>query len=77
MVIKNLLKATEEGLGHGETPIFPVQVFKVKEGVNYNEGDPNYDLFKYSMKVSSRRLFPKYVGAFANKDFVIENLVNL
>ena len=61
MVIRNLLLATESGLGDGETPIFPVQIFKVKEGVNYNEGDPNYDLFKLSMKVSAKRLFPNYV----------------
>lgn len=60
MVIENVLKATMEGLGNGETPIFPIQIFKVKEGVNYNEGDPNYDLFKYSMKVSAKRLFPNY-----------------
>ena len=46
MVIRNLLLATDRGLGDGETPIFPVQIFKVKEGVNYNEGDPNYDLFQ-------------------------------
>lgn len=61
MVIRQLLLATLEGLGDGETPIFPIQIFKVKEGVNYNEGDPNYDLFKLSMKVSAKRLFPNYV----------------
>lgn len=61
MVIHQLLLATDEGLGNGETPIFPIQIFKVKEGVNYNEGDPNYDLFKLSMKVSAKRLFPNYV----------------
>ena len=61
MVIKQLLIATEEGLGEGETPIFPIQIFKVKEGVNYNPEDPNYDLFKLSMKVSAKRLFPNYV----------------
>lgn len=60
MVIKNLLKATMAGLGNGETPIFPVQIFKVKEGVNYNEGDPNYDLFKLAIKTSSMRLFPNF-----------------
>lgn len=60
MVIKNLLKATMSGLGNGETPIFPVQIFKVKEGVNYNEGDPNYDLFKLAIKTSSMRLFPNF-----------------
>ena len=61
MVIHQLLLVTDEGLGNGETPIFPIQIFKVKEGVNYNEGDPNYDLFKLSMKVSAKRLFPNYV----------------
>jgi ribonucleoside-triphosphate reductase len=60
MVMKNLLLATEAGLGQGETPIFPVQIFKVKEGVNYNPGDPNYDLFKLSIKVSAKRLFPNF-----------------
>ena len=61
MVIRNILLATDAGLGHGETCIFPIHVFKVKEGVNYNEGDPNYDLFKLSCKVSAKRLFPNYI----------------
>ena len=60
MAMKNLLLATEAGLGEGETPIFPVQIFKVKEGVNYNEGDPNYDLFKLAIRVSAKRLFPNF-----------------
>ncbi len=60
MVIKNMLLATEEGLGHGETPIFPVQIFRVKEGVNYNPEDPNYDLFKLAMHCSAKRLFPNF-----------------
>ena len=60
MAIRNLLKATEAGMGDGETPIFPVQIFKVKEGVNYNEGDPNYDLFKLAMHCSAKRLFPTF-----------------
>lgn len=60
LVIKEILQATEEGLGNGETPIFPVQIFKVKEGTNYNPGDPNYDLFKQAMKVSAKRLFPNF-----------------
>ncbi len=60
MAIRNLLKATEAGLGDGETPIFPVQIFKVKEGVNYNPGDPNYDLFKLAIRVSAKRLFPNF-----------------
>jgi len=60
MVIRNLLKATEEGLGNGETPIFPIQIFRVKEGVNYNTSDPNYDLFKQACAVSAKRLFPNF-----------------
>ena len=60
MVIRNLLKATYAGLGNGETPIFPVQIFKVKEGINYNPGDPNYDLFKQAIKTSAKRLFPNF-----------------
>ncbi|MDU5080896.1 anaerobic ribonucleoside triphosphate reductase [uncultured Tissierella sp.] len=60
MVIKNLLLTTEEGLGNGETPIFPIQIFKVKEGINYNKEDINYDLFKLACKVSSKRLFPNF-----------------
>jgi ribonucleoside-triphosphate reductase len=61
MVIKNILLALDAGLGHGETCIFPIHIFKVKEGVNYNKEDPNYDLFRLSCKVSARRLFPNYV----------------
>ncbi len=60
MVMFNLLKATQAGLGNGETSIFPVQIFKVKEGVNYNETDPNYDLFKLAMETSAQRLFPNF-----------------
>ncbi|EGK8021961.1 anaerobic ribonucleoside triphosphate reductase [Campylobacter lari] len=60
MVIENLLKATMKGLGNGETPIFPVQIFKVKEGVNYNEKDPNYKLFKLAIECASKRLFPNF-----------------
>ncbi len=60
MLVRNLLNATSAGLGDGETPIFPVQIFKVKEGINYNEDDPNYDLFKLACKVSAKRLFPNF-----------------
>ena len=60
MVSLNFLKATDEGLGRGETPIFPVSIFKVKEGINYNIEDPNYDIFRKSCEVSSRRLFPNF-----------------
>lgn len=60
MVMKNVLLATEAGLGNGETPIFPIHIFKVKEGVNFNPGDPNYDLFKLACRVSAKRLFPNF-----------------
>jgi len=60
LVVKNLLLATERGLGNGETPIFPIQIFKVKEGVNFNPEDPSYDLFKLSCRVSAKRLFPNF-----------------
>ncbi|MBR3181006.1 anaerobic ribonucleoside triphosphate reductase [Candidatus Saccharibacteria bacterium] len=60
LVSKMLLEATDKGLGKGETPIFPISIFKVKEGINYNPEDPNYDLFKRSMEVSAKRLFPNF-----------------
>ena len=60
MVIKNFLLATNEGLGKGETPIFPVSIFKVKEGINYNKEDKNYDMFKLACEVSAKRLFPNF-----------------
>ncbi len=60
MVIENILLATERGLGDGETPIFPIHIFKIKEGVNYNPNDPNYDLFKLACRVSAKRLFPNF-----------------
>ena len=60
MAMEQLLLATEAGLGNGETPIFPIQIFKVKEGINFNPGDPNYDLFRLAMRVSAKRLFPNF-----------------
>ena len=60
LVVEQLLLATEAGLGGGETPIFPVQIFKVKEGVNYNPGEPNYDLYRLAIRVSAKRLFPNF-----------------
>lgn len=60
MIMKNVLMATDAGLGGGETPIFPVQIFKVKDGINTKEGDPNYDLFRLACKVSAKRLFPNF-----------------
>lgn len=70
MVIKNLLLATDRGLGNGETPIFPVSIFKVKEGVNYNKEAPNYDLFRLACKVSAKRLFPNF--AFVDAPFNLQ-----
>ncbi|MGN0576067.1 MAG: anaerobic ribonucleoside triphosphate reductase [Ruminococcus sp.] len=60
MVIKNVLLAQEAGLGNGETPIFPIHIFKIKDGINYNPCDPNYDLFKLACRVSAKRLFPNF-----------------
>ncbi len=70
MVIKNLLLSTDRGLGNGETPIFPVSIFKVKDGVNYNKEDPNYDLFRLACKVSAKRLFPNF--AFVDAPFNLQ-----
>ena len=70
MVIKNFLLATEQGLGKGETPIFPISIFKIKEGVNYNPEDKNYDLFKLACKVSAKRLFPNF--SFIDAPFNLE-----
>lgn len=61
LAIEQFLLAAEKGLGRGETPIFPISIFKVKEGINYNQSDPNYHLFKLAMRVSSTRLFPNFV----------------
>ncbi|MFR7990048.1 MAG: anaerobic ribonucleoside triphosphate reductase [Anaerovoracaceae bacterium] len=60
LVMECIMEATEAGLGNGETPIFPIQIFKVKEGVNYNPEDPNYDLFQLACRVSAKRLFPNF-----------------
>ncbi len=70
LVIKNVLLATEEGLGNGETPIFPIQIFRMKKGINYDEGDPNYDLFKLACRVSAKRLFPNF--SFQDAPFNIQ-----
>lgn len=67
LAVRCLLLATQAGLGGGETPIFPVQIFKVKEGINYDEGDPNYDLFRLAICTSAQRLFPNF--AFLDAPF--------
>ncbi len=70
MVSINFLKATDAGLGKGETPIFPVSIFKVKEGINYNVSDPNYDIFRQACEVSAKRLFPNF--SFLDAPFNLE-----
>ena len=59
-VIKNILLAYEKGLGNGENPIFPNIIFRVKENINLNPGDPNYDLFKLAIRVAAQRLNPTF-----------------
>lgn len=70
MISENLLLSMEKGLGNGETAIFPILIFKVKEGVNLNEQDPNYDLFKLACRVSAKRLFPNF--SFLDAPFNLE-----
>lgn len=74
LIISSILDATIAGLGSGETPIFPIQIFKVKAGVNLNEGDPNYDLFQHAMRTSAKRLFPNFsfLDAPFNKSYYKE-----
>ena len=60
MIMKNILLVTEAGLGNGETAIFPIQIFRVKEGINFNPGEKNYDLFKLACRCSAKRLFPNF-----------------
>ena len=60
MIVKNVLLATQKGLGRSETPIFPVQIFKIKKSVNLNPNSKNYDLFKLAIKTSAKRLFPNF-----------------
>lgn len=75
MIMRNVLLATDAGLGGGETPIFPVQIFKVKDGINTKEGDPNYDLFHLACKVSAKRLFPNFsfLDAPFNMQYYVPN----
>lgn len=74
MVMKAILNTTWDGLGNGETPIFPIQILKLKNGVNMNPGDPNYDIFELACKVSAKRLYPNFVNCDAtyNAEMYIE-----
>lgn len=78
LVVKNLLLSTQRGLGNGETPIFPIQIFKVKEGISYNKEDINYDLFKLACETSAKRLFPNFsfIDAPFNSEHYIEGDYN-
>lgn len=73
LVIEQLLLATEAGLGRGETAIFPIQIFRVQEGVNFREGEPNYHLFQLACRVSAKRLFPNFsfLDAPFNKEYYV------
>lgn len=73
MLMRNVLLATDAGLGGGETPIFPVQIFKVKDGINTKPGDVNYDLFQLACRVSAKRLFPNFsfLDAPFNKQYYV------
>ena len=61
-VIREMLNTTYEGVGNGETAIFPIQIWKKKRGVSYLPGDPNYDLYKFACKVTARRFFPTFLN---------------
>ena len=75
-VTRNLLLAYERGLGRGENPIFPNIIFKLKEGINFNPGDPNYDLFQLAMRVAARRMNPtfSFMDASFNKIYEDEEV---
>lgn len=61
-VIREILKSTYEGVGNGETAIFPIQIWKKKRGVSYLPTDRNYDLYQYACKVTARRFFPNFIN---------------
>lgn len=65
-IIRELLNTTYEGVGNGETAIFPIQIWKVKTGVNYLPNDPNYDLYQFACKVTARRFFPNFLNLDAS-----------
>ena len=61
-IIREMLESTYEGVGNGETAIFPIQIWKKKRGVNYLPEDPNYDLYKFACKVTAKRFFPNFIN---------------
>lgn len=74
MVMETILNTTWDGLGNGETPIFPIQILKLKNGIDMNPGDPNYDIFELACKVSAKRLYPNFVNLDApyNAELYVE-----
>ncbi|MBR6820007.1 MAG: anaerobic ribonucleoside-triphosphate reductase, partial [Bacteroidaceae bacterium] len=68
-IIREILRSTYEGVGNGETAIFPIQIWKKKKGVSYLPTDRNYDLYKYACKVTARRFFPNFVNLDATYNF--------
>lgn len=67
------MKAVQRGLGDGSTPIFPIIIFKIKDGINFKESDPNYDLYKLALETTSKRLFPNF--AFIDAPFNLEHYI--
>lgn len=62
LITKAILEAYEAGLGHGEQPMFPNILFKIKSGINRNPEDPNYDLYQLALRVTGTRMFPTYIN---------------
>lgn len=60
LAVRALLEAIDKGIGKGITSLFPIVVFKLKAGISYNPGDPNYDLRLLSERTTAKRLFPNY-----------------
>jgi len=65
LAIRETLNAIDAGMGKGESPLFPISIFQIKSGINFNPGDPNYDLFKRACEVSAKRLYPNFVSCDA------------
>ena len=68
-IIRELLQSTYEGVGNGETAIFPIQIWKKKRGINYLPEDRNYDLYQFSCKVAAKRFFPNYINLDATYNY--------
>ena len=71
MISRNLFKAYIAGLGNGENPIFPNLCYRLMDGVNLNEGEPNFDLTQLAIECMGKRIQPRFVfcdsPAYPNK----------